>query len=106
MTDFHFTKQIDKATPKLMLACAQGQRIPGAIMTARKPGEVAFEFLFFKFNNLIITSVQEASDGTLPVDQVSFAFQKISVEYKVQSPTGAAGGSETFAWDLSANKKV
>jgi type VI protein secretion system component Hcp len=67
---------------------------------------VAFEFLFYKFNNTIMTSVQEAGDGGLPVDDVSFAFSKISVEYKVQSPTGAAGGSETFAWDLSANKKV
>jgi type VI secretion system secreted protein Hcp len=106
MTDFHFTKKIDKATPKLMLACAQGQRIPSALMTARKPGEVAFEFLFYKFTNLTVTSVQESSDGTLPVDQVSFAFSKISVEYKGQTATGAVGGTETFSWDLTANKKL
>jgi type VI protein secretion system component Hcp len=55
---------------------------------------------------LTVTSVQESSDGTLPVDQVSFAFSKISVEYKGQTATGAVGGTETFSWDLTANKKL
>ena len=89
-----------------MLACAEGRRIANAVMTARKSGAQAFEFLFYKFNNVLITSVQEGGDGLVPVDQVSFAFSKITVEYKEQKAAGGIGAVETFSWDLSANKKL
>jgi type VI secretion system secreted protein Hcp len=106
MTDFHFAARISKATPKLMLACASGTHIPNVVMTARKAGREAFEFLFYKFKDVIITSVQEAGDGAVPLDQVSFAFSKITVEYREQKASGGVGGITTFGWDLKANKAL
>src|ERR1700693_4254871 len=36
--DFNFTTKFSKASPKLMLFCANGKHIPSAVMTARKAG--------------------------------------------------------------------
>src|SRR5689334_13062976 len=36
MQDFHITKKIDKASPKLMLACADGEHLKKATLVCRK----------------------------------------------------------------------
>ena len=36
MQDFHFVMGVNKATPKLLLACASGDHIPKAVLTCRK----------------------------------------------------------------------
>src|SRR5262245_9505067 len=38
MNDFHFTMELNKASPKLMLACAKGEHIKKAVLTCRKAG--------------------------------------------------------------------
>jgi type VI secretion system secreted protein Hcp len=110
MQDFHFTARVSIATPKLMLACAAGQHIKSAQVTFRQAqnpeGRTGNEFLFYKFTGVFISSVQQAGEvADRPLDSVSFAFQKIQVEYKEQKPDGALGATVDFAWDLSANKK-
>ena len=109
MQDFHFTARVSKATPKLMLACASGQHIASAVMTARQSsGEGGgFEFLFYKLTNVLVSSVQETGDTQeRPLDAVSLAFQKIVVEYKEQKANGTLGAAVDFGWNLSANKKI
>ena len=106
--DFHFTARVSKASPKLLLACASGQHIPTGTVTLRKgtaQQENQFVFLVYKFTNVIITSVQDTGSGDVPVELVSFAFQKVFVEFKEQSPTGALTAID-FAWDLLANRKA
>ena len=39
--DFNFTMHVNKASPKLFLACATGQHIKEALLTCRKAGKVA-----------------------------------------------------------------
>ena len=111
--EFHFTSKISKASPKLMLACATGQHIKTGTVTVRKAGTSDLkenngaEFLFYKFQTVIITSVQDAADTSdVPTESVSFVFGKIQVEYKPQNPDGTLGTAVDFAWDLAANKKV
>src|SRR6266542_976170 len=45
MQDFHFVMKVNKASPKLMLACATGQHIKEATLTCRKAGKDQQEFL-------------------------------------------------------------
>jgi type VI secretion system secreted protein Hcp len=109
--EFHFTSNVTKASPKLMLACATGQHIKEGTVTVRKAGGDAenapTEFLFYKFQTVVITSVQDAGDNTdTPKENVSLAFAKVLVEYKPQNPDGTLGAAVDFAWDLAANKKV
>jgi len=39
MHDFNFTMKINKASPKLFLACATGQHIKEALLTCRRAGK-------------------------------------------------------------------
>src|SRR5688500_16372886 len=48
MQDFNFTMRVCKATPKLMLACANGQHIKEATLTCRKAGTEQQEYLKIK----------------------------------------------------------
>jgi type VI secretion system secreted protein Hcp len=107
MQDFHFTSKVSKASPQLMLACATGQHIKSGQVTLRKTqSENQFEFLFYKFDTVVITSVQDAgATNDLPVEQVSFAFAKIEVDYKEQKADGSLGAAVSFSWNLAANRK-
>ena len=109
MQDFHFVMKLNKASPKLMLACASGQHLKQAILTARKAGKDQQEFLKWTFSDLLVTSYQTSSGElgeAVPTDQFSLNFAKIRVEYRPQSADGKLGAPVTAGWDLKANKKI
>jgi type VI secretion system secreted protein Hcp len=109
MQDFNFVARVNKASPTLMLACASGQHIKEAVMTARKAGKGQQEFLVYKFTDLLVSSYQvggSAHGDVVPMDQISFTFAKIEVEYRLQQASGAAGGSVKAGWDVKQNKPV
>ena len=58
MQDFHFVMTVNKASPKLLLACANGAHIPEALLTCRKAGKDAQEYLKIKFTDLLVSSFQ------------------------------------------------
>jgi len=107
--DFNFTTRFSKASPKLMFACAAGEHIRSAVMTARKNGGRGggFEFLFVKLNDVLVSSFQTGGSGDgIPLDAVSFAFAKVEVDYKEQKATGALGAVTSFVWNLVENKQA
>jgi type VI secretion system secreted protein Hcp len=109
MQDFHFVMRTCKATPKLFLACANGQHIPQAILTARKAGTSQQEYLKWTFKDLLISSFQtggSAHGDVVPMDQISFNYTQIDVEYKEQKQDGTLGGAVKAGWNLKQNKKV
>ena len=109
MQDFHFVMKVNKATPKLLIACATGEHIKKAELTCRKAGKEQQEFLKYTFSDVLISSYQTggASSGSvIPNDQISFNYAKIEVEYKEQKADGSLGGPVKVGYDLKANKKV
>jgi type VI secretion system secreted protein Hcp len=109
MQDFHFVMRVNKASPKLFLACATGQHIKKAILTCRKAGKEQQEYLKWNFDDLLISSYQTGGSGhgdALPVDQISFNFSKVEVEYKEQKPDGSLGGAVKAGYDVKAQKSV
>ncbi len=91
MQDFHFSMPINKASPKLFLACATGQHIKEALLVCRKAGKDQQEYLKIKFSELLISSHQTGGsegDNVIPTDQVSFNFAKIEIQYCPQKPDG------------------
>ena len=109
MQDFHLVMKVNKATPKLLLACATGEHIKSAVLTCRKAGKEQQEFLKYTFSDLLVSSYQTggASNGSfIPNDQISLNYAKIEVEYKEQKPDGTLGGPIKVGYDLKANKKV
>ena len=108
MNDFSFVMKLSKASPKLFLACVQGEHIKSAWLTAhRAAGKASDYFLKWSFADLLISSYQTgASAGEIPLDQVSFNFSKIEVEYKPQKPDGSLDTGIKAGWDRKTNKKI
>lgn len=108
MQDFHFTMQVNKATVKLMLACAGGDHIKSSILTCRKAGKEQQEFFKVTFSDILVSSFQSGGGGgdTLPVDSISLNFAKVEWEYKEQKADGTLGGAIKAGWDQKKNTKV
>jgi type VI secretion system secreted protein Hcp len=107
MQDFHFVMRLNKASPSLIKACATGQHIKLATLSARKAGKGQQDYLTFKFHDVLVSSFQtggaEAAD-TVPIDQVSFTFAKLEVAYKAEKADGSLGAAIEFGYDLKTNK--
>ena len=109
MRDFHFTMPQNTASVGLMRVCATGEHIKSATLSGRKAGKEQQEYLTFKFYDVLVSSFQTggAEDPDVaPIDQVSFNFAKIEVDYRPQQPNGALGNAVHFGFDVKQNKPV
>jgi type VI secretion system secreted protein Hcp len=109
MQDFHFVMRVNKASPKLFLACAAGAHIRNAILTVRRPGENPVEFIKWTFTDITVASYQTASNvptGEPPTDQLSLRFSKIEVEYRAMRPDGSLDAPIKAGWDVQANRPI
>jgi type VI secretion system secreted protein Hcp len=109
MQDFHFVMKVNKASPKLMLACADGEHLKKAVLTCRKAGKEQQEFLKVTLSDLLVSSYQtggSARGEVVPLDQISLNYSKIEFEYKEQKADGTLGGAVKAGYDVKANKKV
>jgi type VI secretion system secreted protein Hcp len=107
MQDFQFVMKLNRASPVLMRACATGQHIKTATLSARKAGKGQQEYLTFKFQDVLVSSFQTGGSeeaAPVPTDSVSFNFAKLEVEYKPEKADGSLGSPVQFRYDLKANK--
>jgi type VI secretion system secreted protein Hcp len=88
--DFSFTKKVDKASPKLLVACASGQHFPKVTVTLRK-GKQKQPYLVVTMSNVLISSFQTSSkSGSSAHDSLSLNFTKIQFKYSSQKAGGKA----------------
>jgi type VI secretion system secreted protein Hcp len=104
--DLSWQHNVDKASHKLMLACATGQHIPSATLSVRKAGGEQQDYLTYKLSDILVTSVQNGASSEVPVEQVSFNYAKVEFEYKVQDEKGKVGAPQKFGYDLKKNVKA
>ncbi len=107
MQDFNFVMKVNKASPKLFLACARGDHIKNAVLTCRKAGKDQQEYLKVTFSDILVSSFQTSgtsSGDMLPMDQISLNFTKIEFEYREQKPDGTLGGAIKAHYDLKQVK--
>ena len=103
--DLSFTHTIDKASPKLLEACATGAHLKEGTITRRKAGKGQEEYLIIKMNDIIVTSVSLGdSSGGAGSENVSLAFAKVDLEYRPQNPNGTLEPGIHFKFDIKANK--
>jgi type VI secretion system secreted protein Hcp len=104
--DLSFTHAIDKASPKLLQACATGAHLKEATITRRKAGKDQQEYLIIKMNDIIITSVSLSDNsGGTGTENVGLAFAKVDLEYKPQRQDGSLEAGVHFKFDIKANKE-
>jgi len=106
MQDFHFTIPTQKASPKLLVNCANGHHIPKGVLTCRKAGKEQQEFLKYTFTDLLVSSFQTGGSSDVPMDQVSLNFAQIEVEYKEQKKDGTLGPVIKAGYNLKQMKEL
>src|SRR6266545_4738517 len=98
--DFHFTQHTQKSSPALMLACASGQHIKGAVLTGRTTGKQPLEFLTVKLTDVLVSSFQEAAhEPDRPLEEVALDYAKIEFVYRPQGATGKPAAEVAAGWD-------
>jgi len=106
--DFSFVMKVNKASPKLLEACATGSHIKEALLTCRKAGaDEQQEFLKIKLSDCLVASFQTggASGSEFETDSISLAFAKINYDYRPQKKDGTLDGPISTNWNLKTNKK-
>jgi type VI secretion system secreted protein Hcp len=108
MQDFNFVMKINKASPKLLRACALGEHVAEAVLVCRKAGKGQQEFLTIKLTDCIVSSFQTggSAGSEFETDSISLNFAKINYEYKAQKADGTLDGAIKAGYDLKANKEV
>lgn len=105
--DLKFTKLLDKASPKLALACAAGTHIDNIVVEICRAGGDKVKFMEYKMSNCLISKVSTESGGDFPFENVSINFGKIQWCYTQQKRQGgSAAGNIAGGWDLQRNCKV
>jgi type VI secretion system secreted protein Hcp len=107
--DLQFTTPLSKASPKLFLACATGQHLKQAKLTAVRAGAKQAEFLTLTLSDVMVSSYQTGgSEGAdiSPMDQVSLNFAKLAMEYRGQKADGSLDAPVIAGWNAKTNTKV
>jgi type VI secretion system secreted protein Hcp len=104
--DLHFTTTVNKASPLLMLHCANGAHIKKAVLFVRKQGGEQQEYYKITLEDLLVSSYQSggsAGGGSIPVDQFSLNFTKIKFEYAPQDEKGKLAAHIPATWNVKTN---
>ena len=107
ISSFNVMKKTDVASPKLFKACCTGDHINKMTVSMRKQTGAGGQevFLTYKFDEVMVESVQwsgSSGGGDTPSESVSFAFGKVTVEYKTQDKTGKLAAGTPVVWDITA----
>ena len=108
--NFSFVKQVDKASPLLMLRACEGNSIKQGTLTCRKAGGTQaltsaagvggeVDFLKVVLSDIFITDIVQGGVGAndaAPMDQVSLSFQKFEITVM------PAGGGDNVVGSCSA----
>ncbi len=100
-SDIVMVKRIDKASAKLMEACANGMHIPKFELELIKSAPQPIDYVTYTFENVRCTSYNVAGEnGAEPTEELSFNYGKIVFKYKEQDAKGIPGKTHETIWDL------
>jgi type VI secretion system secreted protein Hcp len=110
LTPITITKQLDKSSPKLAAACANGDHIKSALLTLHRAGGDKKQYMEYKLTDVLISSYNvggaSAGEGGVPVEEVALHYGKIEWKYTVVGLDGKPAGNVSAGWNLKENKKV
>ena len=106
-SDLHFTKTVDKSSPKLMEAVATGEHLRSVDLVVRKAGGEQLEYYKIELQDVVISGYSTTgSSGEAPSESISLNFSKIVFEYTPQNADGTAAAPLKVGYDLALAKKI
>jgi type VI secretion system secreted protein Hcp len=107
--NFQFEKLLDKASPKLALACASGIHIDKITFEICRAGTEKIKYMEITMSNCFISDYSVVGDGedAFPIESTSIDYGKIQWVYTQQRREGGvAAGNIATGWNLETNSKV
>lgn len=98
-SEFVMTKQMDSASPALLVAASSGQRIASARVSLVRGGDEQRDVATYCLRDVTLTSFNQSSGGDDVTESFSLAYRSILLTYNRQN---ASGSSTPFTggWDL------
>ena len=106
ISDFSFMKRTDAASALLFQKCAAGAHITSAVLTLRKSGGTALEYLVYTLDEVFVTSTQTSGSSggdDAPTESISLAFKSISFVYQSQAADGTSSGTFPAGYSIVTN---
>ena len=106
--DLMITKYVDKSTPDLFLRCLDGRHISSGKLFVRRAGTTPQEFLVFRLERIIVSSVSTGGSGGEDrlTENVSLNFGKVEIDYTVFLEDGTALPIEKIGWDVESGQNL
>lgn len=109
--DFSIIKKIDKASPLLALNCCNGKHIPTVMISLCRAGGDKVQYMEYKMEDVVVSGlrphgVAKGGNDTLPEEEVTFNYGKITWTYTQQTPQGTPGGNVAAGWNLQNNAQM
>lgn len=104
LSDCNIMTYFDKATPKLFKSLAAGTHIKTGTLTAVKSGGDGKPYLTVDFTELFVSSLQISGSSEVPMVSISFSYNTIKVDYKMQNEQGNLTSTGPVSYDLKQNK--
>jgi type VI secretion system secreted protein Hcp len=108
-----FTKDIDKATSKLLRASSAGTVYPKAIITFYRAyggkgttgtSQSRVDYFKITLEDVVISSVgMTVGEGELPAESFGLKYGKVTWEYKQHKTDGSSTSTGPASWDLRKN---
>jgi len=104
---FVVVKTLDKASPKLALACSKGEHQDSIVVECFRHLGENVKFMEYKMSHTIIRSIHPSGENEgMPTETVSFSYAKIEWTYTQYDNTGKKQGETKGGWDCEKNKPV
>lgn len=108
--DFQIVKVLDKSSPNLFLYCASGKHIPSVVLELCAAAGDKHTYMKYTLTDALVSSFSPGGshngEGERPLEQVSFRFSKIEIEYTPYDNKGKAQAALKSGWSLETNKAV
>jgi len=108
VADLTVTKHVDRSSPLLFQMCCSGTPIKKSLLTCRKAGGKALEYIKITMEQAIITSVTLGGEhgGDFITETVSLNFAKMNYEYVPQKGDGTGDAAIAKGWDIAKGMLV
>ncbi len=101
--DFAFTKELDKASPKLAEACLKGQIFPRVVIELQSEFDNPFIWKRITFGNATISGFERNASSDNQHERYTLNYEKIHWKYVPRDPNGQEEPPVSFGWDQIAN---
>lgn len=106
-SDFSFTKLMDKASPQLALACANGKHFKTVVVELCRAGTEKLKFMEIKLSHALISAIAMNAGGEFPTETILLNYATIHWTYTQQTRQGGGPTGQVAAgWNRQKNIAV